>query len=576
MKTRYPSKISTRVAIFFAASIFLLGVIFAVIEFLISTDQLNKLDNKAYSSLIELSNVNYQLQLKAITPFARDLLKTLAERYSLQIEDKLKSYKALPINEIPGIYELSTAEINPDGNHVGYFTLVDKSGKIIFSHNREKYEGKNVRDFKSGEFFTGNQDSFSGNFYTDEFLTKSEFDVKKTVKDYYVVSERIPNHDYFLLGFVDIEKAIKPIFTNYSNEQKKIIESLDDSLKEDFNKTWLLGGGIFLGIIVFLSVVFACIGFFFAKFITKPIVKLKDAVFAFSFGDFDVQVKEAGTVETIHLARSFNHLGDKLKKYMQSLKEETIRLEAVQSELRIAHKIQMSLLPDLSRDFRRDHFFVSKFFKPAKEVGGDFYDFFYIDEAKENLAMIIGDISGKGVPAALFMGVIKTTLRNYCMNFNLLSPGKILTKVNAEIHENNQEGMFATIFLMYYDIQTGVLSFANAGHHSSILISSADNTISEFGAFDLPLLGIFNNSEYETGTIQLQKSDSIICYTDGLTDSTSPEDLLFGEERLMNLIRNNLDKRADEIIEIVSIEAIDFQKNNLFDDITILSLARNS
>ncbi|HBM16207.1 MAG TPA: hypothetical protein DD381_07710 [Lentisphaeria bacterium] len=576
MKTRYPSKLSTRVAISFAASIFLSGVIFCVIQFTVSLAQLNNLEKKAYVSLNELSDVNYDLQLKAIAPFARDLLKSLAERYSIQITEKLQKFKAVPIREIPGIYELSTADIKPDGNHVGYFTLVDKTGKIIFSHNKEKYEGKNVRDFQGSEFFDTSSVFFGKGNLEDKILTKSEYEIESTRKDYYIVSEKIPDTDYILLGFVDMKKAIRPIFANYTNEQKKVIDSLDRNLTDEFNKSWLLGFGMFFGVIAVLSAVFACSGFLLAKYISKPIVKLRDVVLAFSYGDFDAHVKEEGTVETVHLARSFNHLGNKLKKYMQSLKDETRRLEAVQSELRIARKIQMSLLPDLSKDFRRDNFFISKVFKPAREVGGDFYDFFYIDDSRETLAVILGDISGKGVPAALLMGVIKTTLRNFCINFNLLLPGKVLSKVNADLFSNNKENMFASVFLMYYDIRTGVLSFANAGHHSSIFIHASEKRMSYFGAFDQPVLGIFNDSEYETGTLQLQKTDSVICYTDGLTDSTSPEGLRFGEKRLVNLVDNNITKRADEIIQIISKEAIDFQKDNLFDDLTMLSLIRNS
>jgi sigma-B regulation protein RsbU (phosphoserine phosphatase) len=408
-------------------------------------------------------------------------------------------------------------------------------------------------------------------------LVKSGLRINIPKKVYYVVSVDIPEFpEYKLLGFVDLAKAVDPIFKNYTDQQKEVIDSLDIELKSEFNRTWTIGIIIFFIVIVVLSTAFAAVGVFLAKFVTKPIVELRDAVSAISQGDFDVQVKESGTVETIHLARTFNNLGERLKKYMKNLKDETAKLESVKSELRIACKIQKSLLPVLTKDFIRSEFQLNVFFHPSKEVGGDFYDFFYIDDQRERLVLVLGDVSGKGVPAALFVGVIKTTLRNFCRNFNDLEPGEILKRVNSDIYSNNPEGMFATIFLMYYDLKNGSLVFANAGHHASILIDSSGKGIHEFGENDDSILGIFGDSEYKTDKIELKKSDRIICFTDGLTDAVSAEGEHFGISRLINIIKNNIDKSSEEIIKIASSEALEFQNNNLFDDITLLALTKNT
>lgn len=574
MKTSYPSTISRRVALFFAVSIFASGIIFASVQFIMSLKQLDKLESKADQALIQLSDINYRLQIKAICPFAREFLFAFAKENAILLGNKIKENPGKELKDIPTLYSLATEAISLDGVLVGYLTLVDSSGKIIFSYNKEKYEGRNVRDFGNEKSFAGilekdlKQTSYIGTFYK---IIKGE----ERGKHYFIVSVEVSGSNYFLLGFADLAKAIKPIYDNYFKEELAIISSLDEDIKSEFNRTWVITFCLFLGIIIALSSVFALIGLFLAKLITKPIVELRDGVSAISNGNFDANVKESGTIETIHLAKTFNQLGDNLKKYMQNLKEETARHESVKSELRIARTIQKSLLPTLTKNFIRDEFHLSTFFQPAREVSGDFYDFFYIDEAQENLVLVLGDISGKGVPAALFMAVIKTTIRNFCQNFNLLTPGKLLSKVNTEICSNNSEDMYATIFLMYYELKTGILSFANAGHHDSILIKSLDRKIVQFGANDESLVGAFVSMEYKTNMLQLQRGDSIICYTDGVTDSTSPDSEIFGENKLIRIVEDNIAKPGDEMIRIISSEVLEFQKNNLFDDITLLSLQRN-
>ncbi|MEI6055746.1 MAG: PP2C family protein-serine/threonine phosphatase [Lentisphaerota bacterium] len=574
MKTRYPSTISRRVALFFAVSIFVSGIIFAVVQFVLSLHQMEKLETESLSSLKDLSEINYQLQVNAIFPFAVELLNTLVDKSSIQICEKLRENPGKIIEDIPGLYEIATKPIMLGDALVGYFTLVDASGKIIFSYYKDKYQGKNAIDFEKGELVTSNkvESIFSQNRYMESFsriIAGNRFK-----KNYFLVSKKIQDSDYFLLGFVNLVKSINPIYENYTEQEAKIISSLDRNIESEFNRTWIIAFSIFLGVIIFLSAIFAFVGLFLAKLVTKPIVELRDGVAAISNGDFDAKVKESGTVETIHLARNFNQLGEKLKKYIQNLKEETARHASVKSELKIARTIQKSLLPKLTNDFKREEFVLSTFFQPAKEVSGDFYDFFYIDEAKENLVLVLGDISGKGVPAALFMAVIKTTIRNFCQNFNLLSPGKLLSKVNTEICSNNSEDMFATIFLSYYEMKTGILSFANAGHHDSILIKASDKKLTQFGANDESLVGAFAEIEYKTSMLQLQRGDSIICYTDGVTDSTSPDGQIFGEDKLIGIVQDNLDKLGSEVIGIISSEVVEFQKNNLFDDITLLSLQR--
>jgi sigma-B regulation protein RsbU (phosphoserine phosphatase) len=209
--------------------------------------------------------------------------------------------------------------------------------------------------------------------------------------------------------------------------------------------------------------------------------------------------------------------------------------------------------------------------EPAKEVGGDFYDFFLIGENK--LCFLIGDVSGKGVPAALFMVISKTLLKTEALRDS--SPDEVLFKVNNLLFPDNDTCMFATVFCAILNMETGELHFANAGHDSPLLLD--DGNLGFVKANKAFVLGGMENTKFVSEKLTLKPGDIFFLYTDGVTEAKNPEAQLFSDERLKQILSSLKDKDVTEIIQKVRSEVDTFaQGAPQFDDITMLALKFNS
>jgi sigma-B regulation protein RsbU (phosphoserine phosphatase) len=213
---------------------------------------------------------------------------------------------------------------------------------------------------------------------------------------------------------------------------------------------------------------------------------------------------------------------------------------------------------------------------PAKEVGGDFYDFFVVEEGK--LAVAIADVSGKGVPAALFMMVVKTLVKNQGLSGD--EPRKLLENVNNRLCENNEAGMFATLFIGILDMKRNVLEYANAGHNPPVVLRDGR-------AFFLPArpgiaLGVVENMEFAAQETPFEEGDLLLLYTDGVTEAMNEEEELFGNDRLMELLSAKAEETASEtvspegLIETLRGAIGSFAGDaEQADDITMLALLKN-
>lgn len=211
-----------------------------------------------------------------------------------------------------------------------------------------------------------------------------------------------------------------------------------------------------------------------------------------------------------------------------------------EAELNVASNIQRDMLPNIFPAFpERSEFDIYATMDPAKEVGGDFYDFFMIDQ--RHLAIIIADVSGKGVPAALFMVIAKTIIRNQAQSS--LSPAEIFTRANEQLCENNGEGLFVTAYMGILDLQTGVLTYANAGHNPPLLRQSGG----QFQWLKLRpgfVLAGMEGMRYKEFQVTLSPGDSLFMYTDGVTEATNAALELYGENRLETALNQ---QQADSI-----------------------------
>ena len=255
-----------------------------------------------------------------------------------------------------------------------------------------------------------------------------------------------------------------------------------------------------------------------------------------------------------------------LIKRLSAEKREMARIGA---ELGVATKIQSDMLP---KDFPdRNDFGLYATMTPAKEVGGDFYDFFFTD--KDHIALVMADVAGKGVPAALFMVVAKVVIRNQVMAGG--TPAKILAKVNNILCKNNNSGLFVTVWLGILDIKTGEIQYSNAGHEYPI-IGRAGSGFSVLESDNGPPLAAMENMDFDNVTVTLGKGDSIFLYTDGVPEAKSSQGERFGMEALISAL--------DEGIELSAKDKLVYVKDKIdtfvglidpFDDITMLCLNFN-
>jgi len=237
--------------------------------------------------------------------------------------------------------------------------------------------------------------------------------------------------------------------------------------------------------------------------------------------------------------------------------------------LRIAHDIQMSLLPQIFPPFpHRQEFDIYALIHPAREVGGDFYDFFFIDN--EHLCFVIGDVSGKGVPAALFMAVTKTLIK--VTSSPGIAPGEVLTTVNRELCQGNDSCMFVTILCGVLNTTTGEIFYANGGHNDPFILRRENEALRLEGNREL-VVGAMENTVYETRQTRLQPGESIFLYTDGVTEAVNEKGELFSDERLRTKITSLQGDPPEEVIAGVAEEVAQFSQNMpQADDITMMMI----
>ncbi len=245
------------------------------------------------------------------------------------------------------------------------------------------------------------------------------------------------------------------------------------------------------------------------------------------------------------------------------------KMEAVESDLRIASKIQADALPSVAPEFA-DHMDLNLrgSMNTAKEVGGDFFDYFPIDENR--LCFLIADVSGKGVPAALFMMTSKTMIKDYALTRD--STSEIFTEVNARLCENNDEGMFATAWIGIMDKRTMTLQYTNAGHNYPVLQRKGQPCELMKKVHGL-FLGGMEFTQYRQGEIQLEPGDRLLLYTDGVVEAHNQADELYGEDRLQAVLENTRDCPGEQVLERIFADVNDFATGvPQFDDITMVVL----
>jgi phosphoserine phosphatase RsbU/P len=303
--------------------------------------------------------------------------------------------------------------------------------------------------------------------------------------------------------------------------------------------------------------------------ITRPLSKLAAAADALGHGDLDTRIADVrGSDEVARLAQRFNTMVGELKSNVEGRLREEASRRAMEGELRAAREIQASLLPPLLPDDARREFDLCAVNVPAKMVAGDFFDFFFLDDRR--LAIVIADVSGKGIPAAVYMAVARTKLRDFTAPER--TPAQVVAAVNRCLAEDDDSGMFLTLFFGYYDTRDGELLYANAGHCPPYVVreSGALEQLEPTG----PIVAPFAHAEFHDARCRLEYGDQLFLFTDGVTEANGGTAALFGEERLEQLLREAASQPSAELCRAVVDSVGQFSRDDLKDDLTVLALRR--
>ena len=367
--------------------------------------------------------------------------------------------------------------------------------------------------------------------------------------------------------------AYEPVYA--SDGEAVAIVGVDIDMNDVMHERhqFLISMLIFAGVLMIISVAVSM--FLMRRMATKPLSMLSKATIGFADSK-DGYTKD----DVIDLPiRSKDEIGDlyheirsmqvRMVEYLDNLTRVTAEKERIGTELALATRIQADMLPNIFPAFpERTEFDIYATMTPAKEVGGDFYDFFLIDD--NHLGLVMADVSGKGVPAALFMMISKILVQNYAMTGR--SPAEVLRDVNNQICSNNREEMFVTVWFGVLDTRTGKITAANAGHEYPALMPSG-------GQFELVkdkhgfVIGGMEGMRYKEYELQLTPGAKLFLYTDGVPEATDANKELFGTDRMLAALNADASAAPEEILKQVRGAVDGFVKDaEQFDDLTMLCL----
>jgi sigma-B regulation protein RsbU (phosphoserine phosphatase) len=308
-----------------------------------------------------------------------------------------------------------------------------------------------------------------------------------------------------------------------------------------------------------------------SRSITRPLKSLVGATSEIAHGNLDISLPKIAVRDEVgQLSQSVDEMRLALKEYISHLTETTKARERIESELKIARSIQMNFLPKRFPPFpERREFDIFAVLEPAKQVGGDLYDFFFLDE--DHLFFSIGDVSDKGVPAALFMAVTKTLMKGIAEQNR--DPAEVLDRVNGELCHGNESSMFVTLFCAVLDLRSGRLCYSNAGHNPPLVLHR-DGSQQWLALPPGLVLGGMEEAVYQSRELVMAPGDKLLLYTDGVTEAMNPEGAFYSEARLLAQAQEGVADSAESLVARVMASVRRFSAGAAqSDDITLLALS---
>ena len=370
-----------------------------------------------------------------------------------------------------------------------------------------------------------------------------------------------------------IASAFSPVYD--SNDKPVAIVGVDLSMTGFYRKLFSFIGKIVMIIASFTLAAMAVLYLIMERKLVSPIRTLTKSVDEIINNlqqekALEIDIKTGDEIET--LANAFCKMGWDLRDYIAEVEYMTADRERIVAELNVAKDIQSSMLPSIFPAFpERNDFTIYAVMDAAKAVGGDFYDFFMVDD--DHLAMVMADVSGKGIPAALFMVIAKTLIKNSAKPG--VGPGEVLRKVNEQLCEGNDNMMFVTVWLGILELSTGRGISANAGHEHPAIRKSG-------GLYKLdvykhsPAVAVMEGMTFKEHEFTLEPGDSLFVYTDGVPEATNAGNELFGTDRMVDVLNSDPGAEPEQVLANIKAAVDEFVGDAAqFDDLTMLSFKYN-
>ncbi len=447
----------------------------------------------------------------------------------------------------------------------GYLIIVNQDGHVILSPDengafevRSSAEAVDLRRYENQDLASLVTDAMKGRTGVRKLSIEGG--------EYYATGYPMKTVGWTLIAFFDAAVAGEPS-RMLQDSYRQIETEATLSYREKKGRTTTFATVLLIGLAMLMLAASLILG----KRIVRPLNRITNRIAELREGDLEFKMEDFyRTGDEIEvLAESFANISHKTVEYVQEVTRVTAEKERIGTELHMANQIQFSMLPHVFPPFPdRPELDIYASMDPAKEVGGDFYDFFMIDD--DHLCLVMADVSGKSVPAALFMMISKVILQSYAKVGQSVS--EILNKTNEALCSNNKVEMFVTVWLGILEISTGRMTAANAGHEYPA-IKRAGGLFELFKDKHGFIVGGLPKMKYKEYELQLNPGDKLFVYTDGVPEATSADNELFGTERMINALNTDPNASCEQVLLNVRSAVDGFVKEaEQFDDLTMMCL----
>ncbi|PKN35247.1 MAG: hypothetical protein CVU61_04595 [Deltaproteobacteria bacterium HGW-Deltaproteobacteria-19] len=519
---------------------------------------IRQIGNYALESSASLGDRAASDSARALENLGESVITQKAADVALQCRIYLDAHPGIRMDELRKRPDFQKIAVQSVGK-TGYTLVYDRgTGLMKFHPNPEivDFDLRQWRD-KLPDFWKIFEKTFDGSSSSGYY---DWLDVDGSIRRKFMSIVPVRDSMFMVAATTYIDEFSIPV-----KETKTRIDATTQQIKEHVNETLDDIYRNFFAFLLFLMVVVLGVAVFISRTITRPVLSLIRGVKAIGRGEIDHRVEVQTGDEMEELAAAFNRMTMDLQDHMSELKQTTADREGLLKELEIARGIQQRLIPDRAPRIPRIDLAANNI--PAREVGGDFYDFIPVRD--DLWGVVIADVSGKGMPAAMFMGLSRTVVRASATG--TLDLAHAIRQANELICRDSTSGMFVTLF--YAVVEPGPkLRYVNAGHNPPLLLRKGEDEPGYLKARGIAL-GVKRDIQLEEIALSLSNDDLVVLYTDGVTEAVNENDQPFGLERLTRVVRENRGLSAGEIIMKIQDAVIAFAGGRpQFDDIALVVL----